>query len=328
MPSGDLKISELDALNAIDVGDLIAIVPNAGGNTRQINIANLFKNIPVPVGIGIDADRDFDLAGSMRQTFGTLDLKEYDFTTNPTRVVNPIKIRLTVDGNMPVGEVSSDGSVTTGNVNILDIEGGVEAGGLIAGAKFSGMSIVIDGHADDDGSARIYAIELASNNVAGAAPKRAMRISNNWHTGIQFSSGTLTYGIDFNGSSISSDIRLSGGTLIRGGAAGIFEVQHLGTSEMRLDARGNIGSFTFHDEAIRIGRLLLSPAADSDLVLQAEVAAANIVLRPTSTGYAVFESRKTTTGDPVGVEGMWYINTFDNVVRVYADGDWRTTASW
>ena len=37
---------------------------------------------------------------------------------------------------------------------------------------------------------------------------------------------------------------------------------------------------------------------------------------------------KSDTGDPAGVEGMLYINTFDNAVRMYADGAWRTLASW
>ena len=37
---------------------------------------------------------------------------------------------------------------------------------------------------------------------------------------------------------------------------------------------------------------------------------------------------KSTTGDPTGQEGMLYINTFDNAVRMYADGAWRTLASW
>lgn len=38
--------------------------------------------------------------------------------------------------------------------------------------------------------------------------------------------------------------------------------------------------------------------------------------------------QKTDTGDPTGREGGIYINTFDNVARIYADGAWRTIASW
>ena len=37
---------------------------------------------------------------------------------------------------------------------------------------------------------------------------------------------------------------------------------------------------------------------------------------------------KTTTGNPsYGNEGMICINTFDNNVKIYADGAWRTIAS-
>ena len=42
---------------------------------------------------------------------------------------------------------------------------------------------------------------------------------------------------------------------------------------------------------------------------------------------------KDTTGDPGDWltdpdEGQIYVNTFDNKVRVYADGAWRDLATW
>lgn len=37
---------------------------------------------------------------------------------------------------------------------------------------------------------------------------------------------------------------------------------------------------------------------------------------------------KTTTGDPTGYEGALYLNTEDNVLRIYADGSWRTVLSY
>lgn len=46
------------------------------------------------------------------------------------------------------------------------------------------------------------------------------------------------------------------------------------------------------------------------------------------TGHIVLDSVKTTTGDPAGVEGKIYWNTTDNVIKMYADGGWRTLASW
>ena len=45
-------------------------------------------------------------------------------------------------------------------------------------------------------------------------------------------------------------------------------------------------------------------------------------------GHIVINSIKNTTGDPTGVEGAIYVNTFDNAIKVYADGAWRTLASW
>lgn len=45
-------------------------------------------------------------------------------------------------------------------------------------------------------------------------------------------------------------------------------------------------------------------------------------------GYLVVMSLKTTTGDPAGVEGLIYWNTFDNAIKMYADGAFRTLASW
>ena len=46
------------------------------------------------------------------------------------------------------------------------------------------------------------------------------------------------------------------------------------------------------------------------------------------SGHIVLDSPKTTTGDPAGVEGKIYWNTIDNVIKMYADGAWRTLASW
>ena len=46
-----------------------------------------------------------------------------------------------------------------------------------------------------------------------------------------------------------------------------------------------------------------------------------------ATGYIVLDSKKTNAGNPgTPREGMIYINTADNEVRMYADGAWRTLA--
>lgn len=37
---------------------------------------------------------------------------------------------------------------------------------------------------------------------------------------------------------------------------------------------------------------------------------------------------KTNTGDPTSADGYIYINDYDNALRIYADGAWRTIISW
>lgn len=43
---------------------------------------------------------------------------------------------------------------------------------------------------------------------------------------------------------------------------------------------------------------------------------------------AVGITTKATTGDATGREGLIVINTFDNNVKIYADGAWRSLATW
>ena len=46
-------------------------------------------------------------------------------------------------------------------------------------------------------------------------------------------------------------------------------------------------------------------------------------------GSVILNSTKATAGHPPGeTEGMIYINTFDNAIKMFADGDWRTLVSW
>lgn len=52
----------------------------------------------------------------------------------------------------------------------------------------------------------------------------------------------------------------------------------------------------------------------------------DITLNPAN--YIVLKSDKAETGDPTGEEGMIYFNTFDNVLKIYADGAWRTITTW
>ena len=54
----------------------------------------------------------------------------------------------------------------------------------------------------------------------------------------------------------------------------------------------------------------------------------NLNLSGKGAGYIILTSSKSTTGNPTAVEGMIYINTFDNKIQMYADSAWRTLVSW
>ena len=46
------------------------------------------------------------------------------------------------------------------------------------------------------------------------------------------------------------------------------------------------------------------------------------------SSYLVIDSIKPTSGDPSGSEGMLYVNTADNAVRIFAGGAWRSLVNW
>lgn len=62
--------------------------------------------------------------------------------------------------------------------------------------------------------------------------------------------------------------------------------------------------------------------------VRANVSTGNLELSgQPGAAYIVLTSSKSTIGDPTGVEGMIYVNTADNAIKMYADGAWRTLAS-
>lgn len=75
------------------------------------------------------------------------------------------------------------------------------------------------------------------------------------------------------------------------------------------------------------GRILLGENQEASIDYSS---ASNLVLHAqrSGSGHIVLHSPKTSTGDPTGVEGKIYWNTVDNVIKMYADGAWRTLASW
>jgi len=47
-----------------------------------------------------------------------------------------------------------------------------------------------------------------------------------------------------------------------------------------------------------------------------------------TTAYSGTIVIKTTTGDASGQDGLFQVNTFDNTFKVFADGAWRSLATW
>jgi hypothetical protein len=73
-------------------------------------------------------------------------------------------------------------------------------------------------------------------------------------------------------------------------------------------------------------------AADSDVIPIVDVSAGTSGTKKMTMAelrIAIGIITKTDTGDPAGREGLIVINTFDNTLKMYADGAWRSlTTSW
>jgi len=100
---------------------------------------------------------------------------------------------------------------------------------------------------------------------------------------------------------------------------------------MTINHGGNVGiGTTSPDEALTIGnggKLQVNSAGDDKNVQVAHNDTNGTIT--VSSGYLVLGGiSKADTGDPAGVEGIIYYNNTDNVIRMYADGAWRTLATW
>ena len=99
---------------------------------------------------------------------------------------------------------------------------------------------------------------------------------------------------------------------------------------------GNVGVLTSTpDEALEVnGNIYLQDdykslfGTDKDGAIYYDATNLIVDAQAVGVGHVVLNSAKTTTGDPTGVEGLLYWNTVDNVIKMYADGAWRTLASW
>lgn len=105
------------------------------------------------------------------------------------------------------------------------------------------------------------------------------------------------------------------------------------TTFSRLVVTGNgAAQLLLSDSAATVNKKTWGLASDNDDFLIysfADNLTATERLKIDDNGNSIFTGcLKATTGDPTGVEGMLTINTNDNAIKIYADGAWRTLASW
>ena len=97
-------------------------------------------------------------------------------------------------------------------------------------------------------------------------------------------------------------------------------------STIELDAQSH--TYTVVDFKIQADSKKLYFGAADDASITYDGTNLHIDSQEVGSGHIILDSPKTTTGDPTGAEGMIYWNTVDNVIKMYADGAWRTLASW
>ena len=83
--------------------------------------------------------------------------------------------------------------------------------------------------------------------------------------------------------------------------------------------RSSAGGFAFGTQSTNHG-----VTGDGDLIVARFEANSSVYF----DGDVFLKNSKSTTGDPTGGEGMIYYNTFDNALKIYADGAWRTITTW
>lgn len=127
---------------------------------------------------------------------------------------------------------------------------------------------------------------------------------------------------------------------------------NVGTAMLSTNTQGSIGTSTSHPLLIQTNstaawtvdtsqvttftgggmilndNLTIALGTGSDATLTYDGTNLTIDAQAVGSGHIILHSPKTTTGDPTGIEGKLYWNTIDNVIKMYADGAWRTLASW
>jgi len=126
-------------------------------------------------------------------------------------------------------------------------------------------------------------------------------------------------------------------------SAGSYRFGIAGSEHVRIDNLGNVGIGTMNPTSrlhLAAGTATASTAplklTPTGAVLLTTPELGAIECNTTNLYYTRVSDReiiptvitKTDTGDPTGAEGILSINTFDNNVKIFADGAWRTLATW
>lgn len=111
------------------------------------------------------------------------------------------------------------------------------------------------------------------------------------------------------------------GTNVAGATAGVSESSTYGDYYFTIPIRGDFAEIRSPQFALG-----LSPNETWITSLATEYQSA---IFPNASGYVAVIGTKNTTGDyATGTDGQIVTNTFDNNVKIYADGGWRQIASW
>lgn len=203
--------------------------------------------------------------------------------------------------------------ISGASIEFDDNEGVTLGTGKDATIKYDGTNLVIDPDAVGAGGVQFHvgAGEWMSfsENVTGKITPNAA----GWHEW-QFIADATRYAslnagkaantVPGTGNPLLNLNAVSGATAADHTVRGQLSFHGIGADDVSVDIKGHSGA-----------------AGLTGLRLNADVVSGSMLpVFPTWT--------KTTTGDPTGSEGMWYVNTVDNVLKCYADGDWRTVASW
>ena len=253
--------------------------------------------------------------------------------------------------------ITADSAVITNNITAGSITGGFTAGSAI----FSDGSVLAEDNSNffwDDANNRL----AIGTNVTTTLNSPGLVIEGNGtllcsivttKASASNSGAGITMGND-DGAAMGSGHRL-GFLLFRGGdgtgsvpnATGVTAF----TTEL-WDASGRGSELRFetvaNNSTSRTKRLTITNSGDveihgdnKELIFGANSDASiewnttgddNLVINPQKAGaghYVVLKVPKASSGDPANPqEGQLYWNNTDNVIKMYADGGWRTLASW